>query len=439
VSGRETSLVTLPPAVGHEGARGDASITSNAKARAAQTSLALSNLRAIVILIVVGFHSSLAYLNFLGPKPFAFDAPPYEWRAFPIIDTHRFLGFDIFCAWQDVYLMAFMFFMSALFTWPSLTRKGAAKFLTDRLLRLGVPFVFAVTVVVPLALYPTYRVSAADPNIMGYFRHYLALPFVPNGPEWFLWELLAMTMLAAGLHRFAPGIVALLGRVSTSAGAHPVRYFAGLVTVAILAYVPLALAFTPMAWIQHGPFGFQFSRPLLYGVFYFAGLGVGAFGLDSGLLAPGGSLARNWLSWLAAALASFVLWMALTAFAMSDKPVAPLALRILVNASFALACAGGCFCVLAACLRFGVRRSRAFDNLANNAFAIYLLHYVFVVWLQYALLGVAMFALAKGLIVLSAGLVLSWGAASALRRIPFGTLLIGEAVPARQASQRVQA
>jgi hypothetical protein len=410
-----------------------------AETRAAQTSLALSNLRAVVILIVVGFHSSLAYLNFLGPEPFAFDAPPYQWRAFPIVDTHRFLGFDIFCAWQDVYLMAFMFFMSALFTWPSVTRKGTAKFLTDRFLRLGVPFVFAVTVVVPLALYPTWRVSAADPSVIGYIRHYLALPFLPNGPEWFLWELLAMTMVAAGLHRFAPHVVTLLGRVSASAGAHPIRYFAGLVTAAILAYVPLALTFTPMAWIQHGPFGFQFSRPLLYAVFYFAGLGLGAFGLDSGLLTPDGSLARNWLSWLAGALASFLLWMGLTALTMNDTPTASIALQILVDASFALACAGGCFFMLAACLRFGVRRSPIFDSLANNAFAIYLLHYVFVVWLQYALLGVALFALAKGLLVLSVALPLSWATAIALRHIPFGPLLIGENAPARVAPERIRA
>jgi hypothetical protein len=112
-------MVALTPSVLRESARGgevmgmtgSVDVRADGKNHAAQTSLALSNLRAVVILIVVGFHSSLAYLNFLGPTPFAFDAPPYEWRAFPIVDTHRWLGFDIFCAWQDVYLMAFMFFI----------------------------------------------------------------------------------------------------------------------------------------------------------------------------------------------------------------------------------------------------------------------------------------------------------------------------------------
>ena len=395
------------------------------RARTVNSSLALSNLRAVVILIVVAFHSFLAYLGSLGPAAFAFDDPPYEWRAFPIVDSHRWFGFDIFCAWQDVYLMAFMFFLSALFTWPSLTRKGGGRFLADRFLRLGVPFGFALAVVMPLALYPTYHVSAADPSLIGYMRHYLALPFWPNGPAWFLWQLLALTMIAAALHRFAPHFGAVLARVSAQAGARPGRWFAGLATAAVLGYVPLALAFSPMAWNSSGPFGLQFSRPLLYAVFYFAGLGVGAMGLERGLLAPGGLLARQWLGWLAGALACFVLWMGLTGLEMSYS-TAPLVLQILADSSFALACASGCVFMLAGCLRFGSIRSPILDSLASNAFGIYLLHYAFVVWLQYALLHVTLFAVAKGIIVFSLSLLLAWACSVVLRSVPFGARLIGE-------------
>ena len=51
------------------------------------SSIALSNLRAFVILIVVAFHSVLAYL---GSAPIAaapFDNPPYHWIATPILDV----------------------------------------------------------------------------------------------------------------------------------------------------------------------------------------------------------------------------------------------------------------------------------------------------------------------------------------------------------------
>jgi len=392
-----------------------------------KSSLALNNLRAVVILIVLAFHSVLAYLGSLGPAAFPFDNSPYEWRAFPIVDADRWFGFDVFCAWQDVYLMALMFFLSALFTWPSLARKGGRKFLGDRFQRLGIPFVFALIVVMPLALYPVYRVTAADPSLLAYGRHFLALPFWPNGPMWFLWQLLALTVMAAGLHRFAPHWIEFLGRRSSFADARPGRYFVGLATAAALAYVPLALAFTPWSWSEHGPFALQFSRPLIYAIFYVAGLGIGAYGIERGLLAPGGMLVRRWAVWLAVALGSFVLWMALTALAMRYGSEAPLDLQIVVNIAYAVACAGGCFFVMAACLRFGTMRSRILDSLAESAFGMYLVHYLFVVWLQYALLGVALFAVAKGMIVFSGTVLLAWGTVAALGLVPVGALLVGSA------------
>lgn len=62
--------------------------------------IALSNLRAVVIVIVLAFHASLAYLASAPAQTAAFDQPPYTWQAFPIVDAHRWLGLDLFCAWQ---------------------------------------------------------------------------------------------------------------------------------------------------------------------------------------------------------------------------------------------------------------------------------------------------------------------------------------------------
>ena len=391
-----------------------------------ESSLALKNMRGVVILVVMGFHSVLAYLAFLGPTAFSFDRSPYEWRAFPIIDSHRWIGFDVLCASQDVYLMALMFFLSALFTWPSLSRKGTRKFVIDRLLRLGVPFVFALTVVVPLALYPVYRVSAVDPSVAAYVHHYLALPFWPNGPMWFLWQLLALTIVAAGVHRFAPRSIEFLGRLSSSANARPGRYLVALIIASAIAYVPLALAFTPFAWSERGPFALQLSRPLLDAVFYFAGLGVGAYGIERGLLAARGMLARRWHVWLALALVFLVLWMGLTSLVLNNAASAPLALRAGVDICFAAACASGCFFMLAICLKFGTARSRILDQFSTNAFALYLLHYIFVVWLQYALLGVELFAVAKASLVFGGTLLLALAMSNAMRFSRFGSLLIGE-------------
>jgi surface polysaccharide O-acyltransferase-like enzyme len=70
-----------------------------------------------------------------------------------------------------------------------------------------------------------------------------------------------------------------------------------------------------------------------------------------------------------------------------------------------------CLGFAAVFLRFGSARSALIDSLSENAYAIYLVHYVFVVWLQYALLGAALPAVVKGVLVFVSALLLSWGLA----------------------------
>ena len=255
-----------------------------------KSSMALNNLRAVVILIVMAFHSVLAYLGSLGPAAFPFDRSPYEWRAFPIVDSHRWFGFDVFCAWQDVYLMALMFFLSALFAWPSLARKGTRKFLSDRFLRLGVPFIFAIDRRdAARALSGLSRDGGRSRPDSPMRRHYLALPFWPNGPMWFLWQLLALSFLAAAAASLRPELGrAYLARLSASAAAVPAGIFIGLAAASALAYVPLALALHTLGLVRTRAVRASVQPPAALLRLYLAGLGVGAHGLDRGLLAPDG-------------------------------------------------------------------------------------------------------------------------------------------------------
>jgi glucans biosynthesis protein C len=393
----------------------------------ANASLALSNLRGAIALVVVAFHASLAYLSSSAPTPFPFDQAPYAWRAFPIVDTHRWLGFDMFCAWQDVYLMSLMFFLSALFAWPSCSRKGSVRFLSDRVWRLGLPFLFGVAIVIPIALYPVYRTTAVDPSVTEYGRHFLALPFWPNGPMWFLWELLAFTVIAATLCRFFPKSVVYFSRLSVSANSRPMPAFLLFAGACIVAYVPLAMVFTPWRWADQGPFALQFSRPLLYGLFYLSGLAIGAHGLDHGLLSREGSLARYGRNWALLAFFALMLWMGLTGWSISYAPsAAPLTLQFAADVSYALASASSVLFVIGVGLRFGVFRSVVLDRLSKNAMGIYLLHYAPVVWLQYILRDLAAAAFVKVVIVFGGALLVSWLAIEVLRAIPFAARLIGE-------------
>jgi surface polysaccharide O-acyltransferase-like enzyme len=58
------------------------------------------------------------------------------------------------------------------------------------------------------------------------------------------------------------------------------------------------------------------------------------------------------------------------------------------------------------------------SSLSANAYGIYLLHWPIVIWLQIALLRVALTPIAKGLLAIVMGFGLSWLASVLLRAVP---------------------
>jgi hypothetical protein len=378
----------------------------------------MRNLRGLAIAFVLMVHSSLAYVASGPAQALPFDRAPYGWLTFPIPDAQRWLGFDVFCAWQDIYLMALLFLLAGVFSWPSAERDGGLRFLARRAFRLGAPLLLGLTVLMPVALYPAYRMTAADPSLSGYARAYLALPFLPTGPLWFLWLLLAFTVAGAALRRFARGAVLRIGDFSRSFEARPIRTFLAWVAICVAAYVPLALAFTPWSWSNYGPFAVQLCRPVLYAVYYCAGLGIGTVGLGKGVLRAEGAATRNWRLWMAAGAGSLALWMGLTALAIHVGPTAPFLLSVISDASYALAGACSVVFVLAFCLRFGAADHwPLIGRLSDDAFSLYVLHYAPVVWLQYALLDLAWPAPAKAAVVLCGTIGFCFAAIAAARSL----------------------
>jgi hypothetical protein len=398
-------------------------------------SLALNNLRTFAIILVLAVHSFVAYLGSSPDFPFRFDDPPYRWRSIPIVDIDRWFGFDVFCAHQDTYLIALLFFLSGLFAWPSLARKGARMFLRDRVVRLGLPFALIVGLLMPVAHYPVYRATAVDPGLAAYWQHWLALPFWPSGPPWFLWVLLVFDFGAAALYRFARRSGDALGRIVGKLSTRPTAFLVVLVGVSGLAYVPLALVFTPWAWFHVGPFAFQLCRPVLYAVYFLAGLGVGAYGIERGFLAPSGGLARHWTMAGAAAMATFALWLGFAGIAATGDGPPSLSLRVLEASSLVLCCAAGTIFMLALFVRFANRHVRVFDALSDKAYGMYLVHYLFSVWLQFVLLGLAAIAVIKATIVFSGTFVLSWGFVAAIQ---WATNAVGIVGPARRSAPTVR-
>jgi peptidoglycan/LPS O-acetylase OafA/YrhL len=377
---------------------------------------ALDYLRAFITVLVVAVHSVAAYALIIPAS-----RPRHSWLAgAPIADSHRLFGFDLFLHFNDNFFMSLMFFVSGLLAWSSLARKGSAIFLRDRVLRLGVPLLLAL-LLMPPAYYAAYLVRATNPSFKAFWREWLSLGFWPSGPLWFIAMLLAFDALAAAVHRFAPRALPRLNHFAAIAFQRPAVFFAGFMVVSAVAYLPMRIAFGADSWVKFGPFFLQTSRLLHYGLYFGAGGSIGGGDVAHSLVARDGRLACRWPPWLLAALAMFavdaVLIFAILPMA-AAKGVAPLLRHVTSGLSFVICCGVTSFAMLALFLRLANTRNPVLDSLSRNAYGIYLVHFAFVLWLQYALLPAMLPAAAKAAAVLALALAASWTTIAALRRIP---------------------
>ena len=76
---------------------------------------------------------------------------PYTY--FGHTDPKYFFGFDMIVLATDSFFMAMFFFLSGLFAWSGIARKGPLNYLSDRLLRIALPFAICAFTVIPLAYY----------------------------------------------------------------------------------------------------------------------------------------------------------------------------------------------------------------------------------------------------------------------------------------------
>lgn len=381
-----------------------------------QRNLSIDNLKTFVIVLVVALHASWAYCSF-GQ----FDPQNFLQVAAPVVDAARWGGFDWFVRFNQYTVMAMMFFASGLFLWPSLGRKGIRAYLRERVLRLGVPFVLGALILMPLAYYPAYLETGSDLGLAGFTAHFFTIDEWPAGPPWFIWVLLAIDCTVVAVIAFIPGTVAVLERIGAAAGRRPVAFFAALAAVSGTAFVCTLFGFRPdnFSWFGFGPVKLQVSRLPFYAIYFAAAVALGMHGLGRGLLSPTGPLVRRWPHWLAAVFLSFALVVTLESrfpgVRVGSEGVLP---TCAWGFAVALNCATFCFAMFALFLRFANRPFAIMDAMLPSTFGIYLIHYIFVLWTQYALLNAQLPAFAKATIVFAVALSLSWSVTAALRRIP---------------------
>jgi len=377
---------------------------------------ALDRARTFITVLVLIHHSVIAYTYF-GHT-----------------DRQSFIVFDGIVLANDSFFMGAMFFLSGLFVWPSLQRKGISWFLRDRFWRLGLPFIICAILLMPFA-YWAIELELHDPNMTFAAFWWRTVTEGPwnSGPAWFVWVLLALDVLAAFVYYALSGWVEAIGKLSLESFGRPGLFFWALLIGSIVVYVPSVLYFGASRWFALGPIAIQASRILLYLLYFFAGCGIGAASFDRGLLAADGEMARRWPVWLGATIASYVcLWVLIYIkhSVLPDVNHQPFWWELCYALTFVTYGAAQTFNVIALFLRFDNAGSSILDPLRDSAYGIYLIHYVPVLWLQYLMFGMSfgpsdqLTAIIKAVIVFVLTLASSWAATAALRKIPGATHIL---------------
>jgi hypothetical protein len=160
----------------------------------------VDNLKVLLIAAIIAAHAVLGY---------AATTDAWSWS-----DVREV---TLSAATESVLLLAFvltavviplLFLVAGLLTPRSLERKGTARYVHDRLLRLGVPFVAVALLLWPSLEYALFRTLGEAPGLWTYLR---AEGTLDTGVLWFVGALLVFSLVYAGWAHLRGGRPGLAG------------------------------------------------------------------------------------------------------------------------------------------------------------------------------------------------------------------------------------
>jgi surface polysaccharide O-acyltransferase-like enzyme len=372
-------------------------------------------LRSAITVLVVAHHSSLAYTTFAK-----FDSKAYINSTHPIVDTHRWIGLDIFENFNDIFFMSLMFMIGGFFLMKSIQRKGAAHFIKDRFYRLFVPFIFLGTLFMLIAYFPSHHVGHPNAGVASYVVDFFTIEKWPVGPPWFIWVLFAFNFLFAIFSLFFQKLAVNLGNFFSQLKSRPLLFFIFVFAVTWILYVPLAYNVGQGRWVGIGPFDFQLSRILLYFGYFLLGVFIGNTNFNTELFSTTCSVVKKWWLWVALAITVYafltILSNPLTEL-VNENRLSSFEGWMIYYGLYAASCALSSIAFITTFRKFANRENRWWDSLSANAYMVYLVHFIFVIWMQYLLLETGIPAFAKFLITFLVAISLSWLASILLRKV----------------------
>jgi hypothetical protein len=377
----------------------------------------IDHLRTALIILVVLHHVAMVYGASL--QGYYYVEPPFT-------NPLAFRILLVFALVNQSWFMGAFFLLAGYFTPGSFDRKGAGSFLKDRLLRLGIPIVIFYFVLSPISfigyfLMPAELTGITTPLTWG--RFWGAYPdFLSIGPLWFVAMLLIFSF------GYAAWRMLMRNRTSSSMHASSVPSYLGI------GIFILALALTSYLTRMIIPLGksvLQFPT-LAYLPQYLSFFMIGTVASRKDWFRTmHGSMGL--IGFIAAAVAGVILFPLAFSGQLFTLELSPALDNAMGNghwqsAAYALwdstFAVGLCMGLITLFRRFINGKGKFGRYLSQHNYTVYIIHIPIIVFLAYALRGIALESLPKfglaSLIIVPACFI----AAYIIRKIPFASKVL---------------
>jgi glucans biosynthesis protein C len=321
-----------------------------------------------------------------------------------------------FQATNQAYFMGLFLLISAYFVPGSYDRKGAAHFLKDRLIRLGIPLALYSWIIRPLLIYLDPFSGAGSVAFWDYFpgKYFDHNALIGAGPLWFIEILLIFSLVYVLWRMVSPG------RPSEPAAETP---FPGNGIIALFAVLLGLVSFVvrlwlPMMW-SFGPLNLQFPFFAQYIALFVVGLIA---------------YRRNWLMklpettgriWLGIGVLMILLfWPLMISGGALSGDLTPFfggwrwqALMYALWESFV--CVGMSIGLIYAFRRFANHQGTLAKFLSPNAYTAYLIHGPIIVVVAYAARDIAIYPLLKWALAALVAVPLCFALSHLIRKLPY--------------------
>jgi len=314
------------------------------------------------------------------------------------------------------YFMGLFLLVAAYFVPGSYDRKGAARFLKDRLIRLGIPLAVYSWIIRPLLLYAglssygDLSLSFVEWYSQQYFREY---SLIGGGPLWFISALLLFSVVYAIVRLLVPARPEKPAVETSFPGNGAIAVFALMIALASF----IVRLWFPSDWV-YGPLAFQFADFPQYIALFTIGLVA---------------YRRNWLlsmpqavgrRWLAIAIALILLYPVIGILSGAFTDDTPFLggwhWQALLGAMLqSFLCLSMVISVIYLFRRYLDRQGPLAGFLSRNAYTAYLIHEPVITFAALVAMGLMLYPLIKFGLMALITVPLIFGLSNLIRKLPY--------------------